>query len=88
MFEDDSTGSFEKLEMRLKTPKRPLIPKVNFESKVPHPVKFGMKMALKKDDEEDKKVEQNEEPPKEQPQAIFIRKFIENTKPLKFSTTF
>jgi len=24
MFEDDSTGSFEKLEQRLKTPKRPL----------------------------------------------------------------
>lgn len=39
MFEDDSTGSFEKLEMRLKTPKRPLT-KPNLVSKVPQPVKF------------------------------------------------
>ena len=27
MFEDDSTGNFEKLEMRLKTPKRPMLQK-------------------------------------------------------------
>jgi len=35
MFEDDSTGSFEKLEMRLKTPKRPLPSKSFAETKIP-----------------------------------------------------